>query len=258
MKTDLKHKTVFITGASAGIGEACALEFARAGANLIISARRQAKLERLATDLALKYSVEILPLQLDVRDTGAAAKTISELPAAFRNIDILVNNAGLVLGTEKVHETPDLDIDTMIDTNIKGVLNLIRAIVPRMVADNHGHVINISSIAGLEAYPGGGIYCATKHAVTAITKSLRMDLVDTDLRVSAISPGLVNTEFSMVRFKGDVDKASAVYAGLEALVAKDIADAVVYVATSPAHVQIADMVILANKQASATLVHRDL
>ena len=258
MKTDLKKCTVFITGASAGIGEACAREFARAGSRLIITARRHSKLKELARELEKQYATQILALKLDVRDSIAVDQLITDLPNEFKNIDVLVNNAGLVLGMEQIHETPKPDVDVMIDTNVKGVVNLIRAIVPQMEAVNHGHVINISSIAGLEAYPGGGIYCATKHAVAAITKSLRMDLVATDLRVSAISPGMVNTEFSTIRFKGDVDKANSVYDGLEAMVAKDIAEAVVYVAASPTHVQIADMVILANKQASATVVHRDL
>lgn len=257
MSINLKNKTVLITGASAGIGQACAQSFAEVGAKLILVARREDRLEQIARSLQQQYSVNILQLALDVRDSAAISAQISALPDGFRNIDILVNNAGLVLGVEKTHETPELDIDIMLDTNVKGVLNLIRTVLPGMLANNAGHVINISSIAGHEAYPGGSIYCASKHAVNAITKSLRMDVVDSDLRVTAISPGLVNTEFSLVRFKGDEAKATAVYAGLEALVATDIAEAVLFAASRPPHVQIADMIIFPTRQASATVVHRE-
>ncbi len=258
MLTNLKNKTILITGASAGIGEACARVFAEAGANLILIARRSSKLQQLAESLKQRYSVQVLQYTLDVRESNAVEQLIAQLPPDFKNIDVLINNAGLVIGVEKAHETPGTDVDTMLDTNVKGVLNLIRSVVPGMVANNRGHVINISSIAGHEAYPGGSVYCASKHAVDAITKSLRMDVVHTNLRVSAISPGLVDTEFSLVRFKGDVKKAENVYAGLEALVAVDIAEAVLFAASRPAHVQIADMIILPNRQASATVVHREL
>ncbi len=257
MPTNLKNETVLITGASAGIGKACAKVFAKEGANLILAARRENRLQQIAQSLENKYSVNIFQLVLDVRDSEAVEAQISALPKLFQNIDILVNNAGLVLGVEKTHKTPVLDTDIMIDTNVKGVLNLIRTVVPGMLANNKGHVVNISSIAGHEAYPGGSVYCASKHAVNAITKSLRMDVVDTDLRVTAISPGLVDTEFSTVRFKGDKEKAAAVYAGLEALVAADIAEAVLFAVSRPAHVQIADMVIFPTRQASATIVHRE-
>ncbi|MEA3286435.1 MAG: SDR family NAD(P)-dependent oxidoreductase [Candidatus Marinimicrobia bacterium] len=255
--TDLKNKNVFITGASAGIGEACAHIFAAAGANLILTARRYKRLAKLADVLESQYSVGVLPLALDVTSSTAVEKLISELPDEFRDIDILINNAGLVIGVEKAHHTPDSDVNTMLDTNVKGVLNLIRSVVPQMVEANQGHIINISSIAGHEAYPGGSVYCASKHAVDAITKSLRMDVVDTDLRVTAISPGLVDTEFSLVRFKGDQEKAAKVYAGMEALIAEDIAEAVLFAASRPAHVQIADMIIFPTCQASATIVNRD-
>ncbi len=257
MSTILNDKTVLITGASAGIGEACAHLFAKSGANLIITARRLNRLQKLAECLKKEYTVQVVPCELDVRDSKAVEKTLAALPANMNKIDILVNNAGLVLGVEKAHETPGNDVDIMLDTNVKGVLNFVRTVVPQMVKAKSGHVINISSIAGHEAYPGGSVYCASKHAVDALTKSLRMDVVSTDLRVTAISPGLVDTEFSTVRFKGDREKATAVYAGLEALVAEDIAEAVLFAASRPAHVQIADMIIFPTKQAAATVVHRD-
>lgn len=252
----LNRKLVLITGASAGIGEACAHGFAKMGANLILTARREDKLKALAKRLEEEFSITVLPLALDVRDEKAVKVLLSKLPVHMKEIDILVNNAGLVLGVEKAHQTPYNDVDVMLDTNVKGVLNLIRNVVPDMVSRNAGHVINISSIAGHEAYPGGSVYCASKHAVDALTKSLRMDVVDTALRVTAISPGLVDTEFSTVRFKGDTKKAEAVYKGLEALVAEDIAEAVLFAASRPPHVQIADMIIFPTQQAAATVVHR--
>ena len=257
MNTILKDKTVLITGASSGIGAACAQLFAQSGANLILTARREAKLKEVANSLKNEFSVDVLELALDVRDHEAVENLIKNLPEGFQDIDILINNAGLVIGVEKAHLTPQDDVNVMLDTNIKGVLNLIRAVVPQMVTKNHGHVINISSIAGHEAYPGGSIYCASKHAVDALTKSLRMDVVNTALRITAISPGLVDTEFSIVRFKGDLNKAKAVYQGLEALVAMDIAEAVLFAASRPAHVQIADMIIFPTQQAAATIVHRN-
>ncbi len=256
MTSNLKQMTVLITGASAGIGEACAHSFAQAGANIILTARRLDRLEKLAGLLKTEFSVNVLPLALDVRNNNKVQQMINSLPESFKNIDILVNNAGLVLGVEKAHQTPTTDVDIMVDTNVKGVLHLIRHVVPKMISRNSGHVINISSIAGHEAYPGGSVYCASKHAVDALTKSLRMDVVDTPLRITAISPGLVDTEFSMVRFRGDAQKAAAVYKGLEALVAQDIAEAVLFAASRPEHVQIADMIIFPTQQAAATVVHR--
>ena len=255
--SNLKHKTILITGASAGIGQACAHLFARQGSNLILTARRGEKLVQLANQLQGEYDIQVYPKPLDVRDMNAVDEMNSNLPESLKNIDVLVNNAGLVLGVEKAHETPANDVDIMLDTNVKGVLNMIRAVVPEMVSKQQGHVINISSIAGHEAYPGGSIYCASKHAVDALTKSLRMDVVSTPLRVTAISPGLVDTEFSLVRFKGDAKKAAAVYLGLEALIAEDIAEAVLFAASRPPHVQIADMIIFPTKQAAATVVHRE-
>jgi len=255
--TNLKKKTILITGASSGIGQACACLFAKEGSNLILTARREEKLSDLAAEIQDLYEVDVLARSLDVRDREAVAALISNLPPAFKNIDVLINNAGLVLGVEKAHETPGDDVDIMLDTNVKGVMNMIRNVVPGMVSRRRGHVINISSIAGHEAYPGGSVYCASKHAVDALTKSLRVDVVSTPLRVTAISPGLVDTEFSLVRFKGDAQKAKAVYQGLEALVAEDIAEAVIFAASRPPHVQIADMIIFPTQQAAATVVHRE-
>ena len=257
MAISLQSKNVLITGASAGIGAACAHEFAKCGANLILVARRGAQLIELSNILKQNYGVECTVLELDVRDNALVLESLASLPSQYREIDILVNNAGLVIGVEKAHETPEADVDTMLDTNVKGLLNMIRGVVPGMVKRNSGQVINISSIAGHEAYAGGSIYCASKHAVDAITKSLRMDVVETNLRVGAISPGLVETEFSIVRFKGDTDRASSVYAGLESLVGQDIAEAVLFTATRPPHVQIADLIIFPTSQAAATVVHRD-
>lgn len=254
--TDLNGKTVLITGASAGIGEACARAFAREGANLILTARRVERLEALAKELTDEHSVQVYIRACDVRNKEDVDALILAFPEEFCGIDVLVNNAGLVIGLNKAHETPDEDVDTMMDTNVKGLLHVTRAVVPCMVKEGKGHIINISSIAGHEAYPGGAVYCASKHAVDAITKSLRMDLVDTSLRVTAISPGLVETEFSLVRFNGDESKAKAVYDGLEPLVAKDIAEAVLFAASRPEHVQIADMIIFPTQQASAGIVHR--
>jgi 3-hydroxy acid dehydrogenase/malonic semialdehyde reductase len=256
MSESLASKTVLITGASAGIGEACAHAFAQEGASLILTARRQDKIDALAKLLTERHQIKCLPLGLDVRNSQDIETVLTNLPTEFKAIDILVNNAGLVIGLEKAHETPETDVDTMLDTNVKGVLNMIRAVVPDMVRRNAGHIINISSIAGHEAYGGGSVYCASKHAVDAITKSLRIDVVNTNLRVTAISPGLVETEFSLVRFKGDAHKAKQVYAGMEALVGSDIAEAVLFAATRPPHVQIADMIIFPTAQAAATVVHR--
>lgn len=253
----LSGKTILITGASAGIGLACAHQFAGKGANLILTARRTERLMQLKQTLMQELKVQVHTQALDVRDDEAIASMINDLPGTMQDIDILVNNAGLVIGVEKAQETPGEDVDTMLDTNVKGVLNMIRAIVPGMVSKECGHVINISSIAGHEAYPGGSVYCASKHAVDALTKSLRMDLVSTPIRVTAISPGLVDTEFSLVRFKGDQQKAAAVYAGMEALVAEDIAEAVLFAASRPPHVQVADMIIFPTQQAAATVVHRE-
>ena len=250
--TTLKGKKVCITGASSGIGEACARAFAAVGCTLLLIARRSDRLEKLKSDLENKYKIPVSTIKLDVRERDqvfSALKNISD-------VDILVNNAGLALGLKGAHELDPDAIDRMIDTNIKGLMNVTQAITPQMVKQGSGDIINIGSIAGYEVYPGGTIYCATKHAVDAITKGLRMDLVDTPLRVSSIDPGAVNTEFSTVRFDGDKERADKIYLGFEALKGEDIAEAAVFIASRPAHVQIASMVILATAQAAATMIHR--
>ncbi len=249
----LENKIVLITGASAGIGEACARAFAAEGARLILAARRTDRLEQLAAGLG----VPTLCIALDVRDAPAVDSVLSALPDEWSAIDVLVNNAGLGLGLDKLQDGSVDDWNGMIDTNVKGLLHVTRAVVPGMVARGRGHVINIGSIAGREVYPGGNVYCASKHAVDAITKGLRMDLVATPIRVSTVDPGLVETEFSIVRFKGDADRARKVYEGIQALRGADVADAVVYCATRPAHVSINEIVIMPVNQASALVVHRE-
>ncbi|MCF7800763.1 MAG: SDR family oxidoreductase [Candidatus Marinimicrobia bacterium] len=252
----INHQVVFITGASAGIGQAAARQFAATGCHLILTARRQDRLQALAQELTEEFSVQVHPATMDVSSLESIQTVLANLPEPLKKIDILVNNAGLALGVNRAQENEPDDIDTVIDVNVKGILYLTQAIVPGMVERQRGHVINISSIAGHEAYPGGSIYCGSKHAVNAISKSTRMDLVDTPVRVTAISPGLVETEFSNVRFRGDTARAKNVYKGYEPLVAEDIADAILYAATRPPHVQIADMIIFPTAQASATIVSK--
>ncbi|MCP4568906.1 MAG: SDR family NAD(P)-dependent oxidoreductase [FCB group bacterium] len=252
----LKDKTVFITGASAGIGRACAAAFAREGARLLLCARRMAKLAELQTELQDKYDVDCHLLELDVCVQKDVEKTIENLPPDWQSIDILINNAGLSRGLAKFHEADLTDWEEMIDTNIKGLLYVSRVVVPGMVASNAGHIVNIGSIAGHEVYPGGNVYCATKHAVDAITKGLQIDLVDTPVRVSAVDPGMVETEFSLVRFHGDAEKAKTVYKGLTPLHGEDIAEAVIFCVTRPAHVNIHQLRIMPTAQAAAAVAHR--
>lgn len=254
--TNLKRKIVFITGATSGFGKETAISFAQKGARLIIAARRKEKLKELASLLKKKFKTDVLVLPLDVRKSRAVSLAVKKLPAAWKNIDILVNNAGLSRGLDKFHEASITDWEEMIDTNVKGLLYVSRAVIPVMVKNNSGHIINIGSIAGHEVYPKGNVYCASKHAVDAITKGMRLDLVDTDIRVTTIDPGLAETEFSIVRFRGNVNKAESVYTGIEPLTPKDIADAVIYAATRPKNVVVAEMILLPNKQASGQVVHR--
>jgi serine 3-dehydrogenase len=253
---NLKNKIVLITGASSGFGLASAEAFAKKGAKLILAARRIDRLKKLSTVLKTKYGCTSIALQLDVKNKAAVKKAIDSLPEKWKNIDILLNNAGLSRGLDKLHEGELQDWEEMIDTNIKGLLYLSRAVIPLMVKRNFGHIINIGSIAGHEVYPKGNVYCATKHAVDALTKGMRLDLVDTDVRVTTIDPGLAETEFSVVRFRGNINKAKSVYTGIEPLAPKDIADAVLYAATRPQNVVVAEMILLPNKQASAAVVHR--
>jgi 3-hydroxy acid dehydrogenase / malonic semialdehyde reductase len=253
----LKNKIIFITGATSGIGLASAKLFAKHGAKLILAARRTERLNELAKELKSKYKTETKLISLDVRNKKAVNDSIKKLPEKWKDIEVLLNNAGLSRGLDKLHEGKIQDWEEMLDTNVKGLLYVSRAVIPLMVKRNKGHIINIGSIAGHEVYPKGNVYCASKHAVDAITKGMRIDLVDTNIRVTTIDPGLVETEFSIVRFRGDSNKAKAVYTGIEALTPEDVADAVIYAATRPENVQVAEMILLPNKQASAMVAHRD-
>ncbi|WP_333593672.1 SDR family NAD(P)-dependent oxidoreductase [Anaerospora hongkongensis] len=253
----LKDKLVFISGASSGIGQACAEVFAKAGAKLILCARNKEKITDIATDLKARYGTVSFPIQLDVQDKTAVHQACDTLPQEWQKIDILINNAGLARGMEKVQQGDLADWDAMIDTNIKGLLYLTRKIVPLMLAnESNGQVINIGSIAGIHAYPGGAVYCATKAAVKFISDGLRMDVVDTPIRVTNIQPGMVETNFSIVRFHGDEEKAAAVYEGITPLTAADIADIVLYSASVPPHVQICEVTVTPTHQATGRVIHQ--
>jgi len=251
----LQGRTVLITGASAGIGAACARAFAAEGARLLLAARRAERLQELADKLRGSGS-DVLALEMDVRDGAAVAAAVAGLPAEWSAVDVLVNNAGLGRGMDKLWQGDPADWDEMVDTNVKGLLYVTRAVLPAMVERGHGHVINLGSVAGHEVYPGGAVYCATKHAVGAISRGLRMDVLGTGVRVSTVDPGMVETEFSVVRFHGDRDRADNVYRNMTPLTASDIAETVVWVATRPAHVNIDEIIIKPTDQASATMVHR--
>ncbi len=254
--TSLDKSTVLITGASSGIGMSCAVKFAEAGARLILVARRKDRLTSLAAGLKKLHGTEALVITLDVRDRKAVVKKLSKLPGEWKNVDVLVNNAGLSRGMEKLFVGSFEDWEEMLDTNVKGLLFVSRTIIPGMVARTKGTIVNIGSIAGHEVYPGGNVYCASKHAVDALTKGLRLDLVDTPLRVCTVDPGLVETEFSNVRFHGDTHRAKQTYQNMTPLTPDDVADAVLFCATRPPHVQLAEIIILPTAQASTTLVHR--
>lgn len=249
-------KLVFITGASSGIGRAFAEIFAQNGARLLLAARRVDRLEKLAAKLKKLYKSDIHFIRLDLRHQGEVEGKIKALPSEWKKIEILINNAGLSRGLSKLHEGDLTDWEEMIDTNVKGLLYISRAVIPGMVKRKKGHIINIGSVAGHEIYPGGNVYCATKHAVDALTKGMQIDLVDTPLRVSSVDPGMVETEFSLVRFHGDKDKAKSVYKGIKPLKASDIAEAVYFCATRPAHVNIDQLRIMPTAQATATIAHR--
>lgn len=249
------EKTILITGATSGIGEACARRFAAEGCKLILNGRKAVKLDSLRKELEEKGS-EVLCLPFDVRDRESMRKAVDSLQGKWKDIDILVNNAGLSLGDDKEFTGSLDEWDVVIDTNFKALLAMTRMIVPGMVARGKGHIINIGSIAGDAAYPGGSVYCATKAAVKALTDGLRIDLVDTPLRVTNIKPGKVQTNFSFVRFHGDKERADAVYAGMHALRGDDIADLVFYAASVPDHVQIAEVLVMPTSQANATVFGR--
>ena len=249
-------KIAFITGATSGIGLACAKKFAQGGYRLVLTARRADKLAEIKEQLVAE-GVEVLTLVFDVRDAEAATAVVTSLPVEWQNIDVLINNAGLALGLEKEYEGDPIDWNTMIDTNIKGLLTMTRLIVPGMVERNAGHVINIGSVAGDAAYANGGVYCATKAAVKTITDGLRIDVAESAVRVTNIKPGLVETNFSNVRFHGDTQRAENVYKGITPLSGDDIADVAFYAASAPKHVQIAEVLVLATHQASGSVIHRE-
>ena len=251
----MSKKIVLVTGATSGIGEGCARRFAQGGYNVIVTGRNLEKLESLKTQLE-KEGVDVLPLAFDVRDREAAKEAIERWPEQWKSIDVLINNAGLARGLEPEYEGSFDDWDQMIDTNIKGLLTMTRLIVPDMVKRNHGHVINIGSVAGDAAYAGGNVYCATKAAVKAITDGLRIDIANTALRVTNIKPGLVETNFSNIRFHGDTQRADNVYKGITPLNGKDIAEVAYFAASAPEHVQIAEVLVLATHQANGTVICR--
>lgn len=251
----IEHRIVLITGASSGIGMACAETFAAAGARLILCARRIDRLDELATQLHARHETSILTREIDVRDRAAVQQTLDALPDEWKAVDVLINNAGLARGYDKLHEGKMDDWEEMIDTNVKGLLWVSRCLLPGMVERKRGLIINIGSIAGHDPYPRGAVYNATKFAVDAITRALRMELVDTPLRVSSVDPGLVETEFSLVRFHGDVARASAVYQEMEVLAARDVAEAVLFCATRPPHVSVNQIIITPTAQASALVKH---
>ena len=248
-------KIVLITGATSGIGEACARKFAQNGDKVILIGRNQVRMTAIADELKAQ-GAEVLTLMFDVRDREAARQAIESLPAEWQEIDVLVNNAGLALGLEPEFEGNSDDWDGMIDTNVKGLLTMTRLIVPGMVARDRGHVINMGSVAGDAAYAGGNVYCATKAAVKALSDGLRIDVANTAVRVTNLKPGLVETNFSNIRFHGDEERAANVYKGIKPLTGEDIADVAVYAANAPAHVQIAEVLILATHQASGSVIVR--
>ena len=247
---------VFITGATSGIGEACANIFAHNGFDLIITGRRSKRLDVLSARLRSEFNSKVLVLNFDVSDRNETIKKIESLPAEWQKIDILINNAGLSLGLNSIHEGDIDDWETMIDTNVKGLLYVTRLITPGMVSRTNGHIINIGSIAGKDVYLKGNVYCATKFAVDALTKAMRMDLLNHGIKVTQVAPGAVNTEFSTVRFHGDTERANNVYKGFEPLLAEDVADVVWFAASRPKHVNINDILLMPSAQANGSQFFR--
>jgi len=247
-------KTALITGATSGIGRATAYRFAEEGINLVLCGRRQERLE----ELKKKLKTNVFTLNFDVRDKKSVTEAINSLPEGFSNIDILINNAGNAHGLDTIEDGNTEDWDAMIDINVKGLLYVSKAIIPKMIANKTGHIINIGSTAGKEVYPKGNVYCASKHAVDAINQGMRIDLNQYGIRVGAINPGMVKTEFSKVRFKGDKEKADKVYQGFDALQPQDIADIIYFVVSRPYHVNIADLIVLPTAQANSTIVKKQL
>jgi len=251
------EKYIFITGATAGFGEACAKIFAENGWNLVITGRRNDRLQKLKEELETKYSIKVVALCFDVRNEAEVFEAVESLPDPVKNnLQILINNAGLAVGRGPIDEGLIDDWDRMIDTNIKGLLYVSKAVIPFLKKNKSGHIFNLGSIAGKEVYPGGNVYCATKHAVDALSKAMRIDLVQYGIKVTNIAPGAADTEFSIVRFKGDEATAKSVYTGFEPLLPKDIAETIYFVATRPAHVTINDLTIMPTAQASAMVVNK--
>ncbi len=251
------NKITLITGATSGIGRSCAYIFSDKKHDLILTGRREERLSEIAQELTSKFGVKVLTLCFDIRDNKEVKKAISSIPDEWQKIEILINNAGLAVGLNTVQDGIVDDWDRMIDTNVKGLLYLSRAVLPFMVMGKKGHVINIGSIAGKEVYPNGNVYCATKFAVDAITKAMRIDLVKEGIKVTQLAPGAIETEFSMVRFKGDMEKAGVVYNGYKPLDPEDVAEIAHYVTTLPPHVNINDMVIMPTAQASSTVFNKN-
>jgi NADP-dependent 3-hydroxy acid dehydrogenase YdfG len=250
-------KTAFITGATAGIGKAIAHRLAKENYALILTGRRAERLVALKEELERNYQTKALALCFDVRIFDQVEKAVASLPDEWRTIDVLVNNAGLAAGLDHIHTASPSDWDQMIDTNIKGLLYVTRVVAPGMIARKSGHIINLGSIAGRSNYPKGSVYCATKHAVKVLSEGMRMDFLPFGIRVTEISPGAVETEFSLVRFKGDKERADKVYEGFTPLVAEDIAEAVYYALSQPPHINIQDVLIMPTAQASPTIIHRE-
>ncbi|NME34966.1 MULTISPECIES: SDR family NAD(P)-dependent oxidoreductase [Fusobacterium] len=253
----LEGKKVFITGATAGIGKSCAIKFANEKARLILMVRNEEKGKKLVEEINVKYpKVDVTLLIGDVRDGKVCEELVNSLPEDLKDIDVLINNAGLAKGLNKVYENSIEDINTMIDTNIKGLLFVTRAIVPFMVKYNKGHIINLGSVAGVHAYAGGGVYCATKAAVKFISDALRLELIETPVKVTNIQPGIVETDFSLTRFNGDIERAKNVYKGIEALTPDDIADIIVSTVSYPDRVQISEVTIVAQNQADSRAIFK--
>ena len=256
--TSLHGNSVLITGASSGIGAATAHAFAREKCNLLLAARRRDRIDQLARHLADKYAITAQAITLDVTKQKDVDAALGSLSTAWEQIDILVNNAGLSRGLTNLQEGDIGDWEEMIDTNIKGLLYVTRSILPGMVKRNKGHIINIGSIAGHQLYPAGNVYCATKFAVKALSEGLRLDLLGTGVRVTSVDPGMVQTEFSQVRFHGDTERATAVYQGLQPLSADDVAEVILFCATRPPHVDVADIIVMPTDQASVNHAHRTI
>lgn len=251
------EKTVFITGATSGFGKATALKYAQNGNRLILTGRRNDRLETLKLELENKYNTQVLVLNFDVRDEKATTAAIENLPETWKNIDVLVNNAGLASGLDPIQTGNFEDWNKMIDTNVKGLLYVSRAIIPLMIRQKSGHIVNIGSTAGKEVYPNGNVYCASKHAVDAITKGMRIDLLPHQIKVTQIAPGAANTEFSTVRFHGDEARADKFYQGFNPILAEDIAELIFYATSLPAHLCINDLVVTSTAQANSYLIHRE-